>query len=103
MCDACAKNGQTGQSPRTGLSSLELGRQSRPQRPRSGAELGETAGICVKSVELGGKLWRERDWRVIKIAAKPACLAPRRSHRLGRREGLKASAEAGIAKASHRQ
>ena len=29
--------------------------------------------ICVKSVEIGGKLWRGRGRGVIKIAAKPAC------------------------------
>jgi hypothetical protein len=56
------------------------------------------AGICVNSVEFVGKLWRGRARGVIKIAAKPADV-PRGADAAG---GLKARAEAGIAKGARR-
>jgi hypothetical protein len=65
---------------------------------RSGQELGEMAAICGNSVEFVGKLWRARARGVIKIAAKPAGAL----RAVGVGGGLKARAEAGIAKAARR-
>jgi hypothetical protein len=69
------------------------------KRPRTGQEPGKMAEFCVKSVEIVGKLKRLRGRGLIKIAAKPATAA---AGAVVARGGLKADAEAGIAKGARR-
>jgi acetaldehyde dehydrogenase (acetylating) len=75
-----------------------FGGSFRADGSRSGQELGEFAVICVKTVEFVGKLWRGRACGVIKIAAKPPCVM----RGVDAAAGLKARAEAGIAKGASR-